>query len=95
MTPKDPLFVGNAYYRLGFVDRQGVVVDIQTLIYIGKNVVDDDANTWYFQDPGSFAQHGSFVDAGTDACTVYALTEMELNSIVDFHELRAELNKLG
>jgi hypothetical protein len=84
---------GHAYYRLGFLDNRQEVIDIKSFIFFGKNLFDDPQDTWYFQDPGSFAKFGPIVDAETDACQVNAFRKDELRAIYDLNGLRSELGK--
>lgn len=55
MISEDDLSVGNSYFLVGYFDDDLTIPDIETYIYIGKNVLpcdkDEDEDSWYFQDP--------------------------------------------
>jgi len=64
MSNDRKLVIGGVYFFLSFLDKQGRCPQIQTLIYIGKNLDNERAqeDRWYFQDPSSYLKRGSVAD---------------------------------
>ncbi len=62
MTP-DGLRVGEAYYFVTYAKPQLVIPGVESMIYIGVNIADDDdaseAPRYYFQDTLSYFWRGS------------------------------------
>ena len=65
MVNPEKLIEGNVYFLVEYFDNKLSIPDIETYIYIGKNVLSTDAasdeENWYFQDPESYLQKGPFV----------------------------------
>ena len=63
VNPND-LVPGQCYYHLFFYHPRKIVVGINTLFFVGKNLFDEERSEdeWYFQDPESYLEHGSFMD---------------------------------
>lgn len=58
------LVVGQYYFLLLFYPSKNEIPWIKTFIYVGKNLEskgNKKKDEWFFQDPRSYLQHGSFV----------------------------------
>lgn len=64
----DELIEGESYFAISFWDTTSFIPSIQTWIYVGKNLLSSQTSNkplYYFQDPGSFLAHGSFIFQNT------------------------------
>jgi hypothetical protein len=60
----DKLKEGKYYFRFLFYDSKIEIPDIQTFIYIGKNIHGEDESPedeFYFQDAASYLKYGSYM----------------------------------
>ena len=66
MINEDDLLEGNSYFLVGFFDNNLSIPDIETYIYVGKNVLpsdnDSEEESWYFQDPETYSKKGPFFE---------------------------------
>lgn len=88
---------GECYFDLGFYDTISDIPDIDTWIYIGKNILQSDGSPderWYFQEPESYMRKGSFPHSHTDADDVLAATELDVLSMFSFEGLVQALSLL-
>jgi hypothetical protein len=50
---------------MSFYDQKLTIPNIKTFIYVGKNLTSGKSgagkDSWYFQDPKSYLEHGSFL----------------------------------
>jgi hypothetical protein len=59
----ESLVEGNCYFLVGYFDNSLCIPEIETYIFVGKNLFPEDAggkDAWYFQKPGTYLQHGPF-----------------------------------
>lgn len=64
MVDADELKKGQFYFLLLFYPSKIEIPYIKTYMYIGKNLYNDresSGHEWYFQDPRSYLEHGSFL----------------------------------
>lgn len=65
MIKPEDLTLGQFYFLLLFYHPKIEIPMIKTYIYVGKNLDADSGKSsedeWYFQDPKSYLEHGSFV----------------------------------
>ena len=67
--PQD-LKIGCAYYRVTYADPALTIPGVQPMIYVGRNIADDDdpaTVVYYFQDTTSHAWRGPVTDAAHHA----------------------------
>ena len=50
----DQLTIGETYFHVSYVDRDMTIPTVSSLVYIGKNLDDDEVSTLYFQDVESY-----------------------------------------
>jgi hypothetical protein len=83
--------VGECYYRLQY--REGALMwpVVDTFVCIGRNLSDDEEDTWYFQDPISYDRSGPVTESGDEHATVFSFKEHELSNILSLHSLTEEL----
>lgn len=85
--------VGDVYFRVKYVDRPRGFPLCESLVFIGKNLSDEDTeDVWYFQFADSRAKHGSILETSGGDRRVACLTESELADVLDDQELLAELS---
>ena len=64
MVNDNELVIGRCYFLISFLDEEMRIPEIETYIYIGKNLISEsdvsDESGWYFQDPESYLKHGPF-----------------------------------
>ncbi|MGO4703281.1 hypothetical protein [Dyella sp. 2RAB6] len=53
-TESDKLIIGETYFHVSYIDHAMTIPMMSTLTYIGKNLLDDEVNTLYFQDVESY-----------------------------------------
>jgi hypothetical protein len=83
---------GEVYYRLTFSDAGLLYPKVETFVFVGKNLSDEDAeDTWYFQFADSYGRVGSIVEnKGGDRRTSLA-TNRDLVDMLDLDGLMVEL----
>ncbi|RJP20811.1 MAG: hypothetical protein C4520_10680 [Candidatus Abyssobacteria bacterium SURF_5] len=64
MIDPEKLVPGKCYFHFAFCHPKLDIPRITTLIYVGKNLFPQEASEdeWYFQDPESYLEHGSFIN---------------------------------
>jgi len=71
--------VGRVYYRVEYLDVRMKFPLVQSYVYIGFNLSDEDLNdTWYFQDVVSYHKNGSALEATEPGTPVVCLRVEEL-----------------
>jgi hypothetical protein len=75
MLNPDQLKVGSPYFMISYYDEARVVPEIETLIYVGKNLlkISNEKDIWYFQNPVTYLSKGAFHLLPTDDYDVYSL----------------------
>ena len=76
-------YVANrVYYRVTYSDVQGAYPQVESFVFIGKNLSDEDeTDAWYFQPAQDFIKRGR---AGTvDGQPVTILEESALSEMLD------------
>ena len=93
------LLVGRAYFIAGYCDEDMRVPDIDTYIFIGKNMADGDDNrnqdSWYFQTPSSYFAEGIITEIkGNVEDKILLLGSDVLDMVYDLEGLIEFLNNL-
>ena len=72
----ETLVVGQTYFRMVFVDQQMRILELTPLVFIGRNLAENDTDALYFQDAASYLDGIRFGDGneGSQFCTVDAET---------------------
>ena len=99
MIDKDEIIIGNTYYLIGYFDNNLKIPDVETYIYVGKNVLPSDKNSngdsWYFQDPSSFLSKGYFYEnQNKEGFDIVRADEETLETIFDVSGLINELSDI-
>lgn len=85
--------VGDVYFRVKYADRPRKFPLCESLVFIGKNLSDDDTeDVWYFQFADSCAKHGTILETGGGDRRVVCLTAGELADMLDDQGLIVELS---
>jgi hypothetical protein len=82
---------GECYYRL--VYREGALLQpiVETFVFLGINLSDDQEDTWYFQDPVSYDRSGPVTESGDEHAAVFSFKAHELENMLDLHTLTEQL----
>ncbi len=83
---------GEVYYRLTFPDATMFYPKVETFVFIGKNLSDDDeGDIWYFQFADSYATFGSILRSKGGDRRVALVTRRDLADMLDLAGLTREL----
>lgn len=52
----DELVEGRTYFLVNFIDKDGLIPTVETMVYVGKNLETTDTNQVYFQDVESYGR---------------------------------------
>lgn len=97
MAKAESLVIGKCYFLLSFYDKALKMPKIRTVIYVGKNVFEEkeEENEWYFQDAGSYLEHGSFLKIPKmEKRDVFILDKDSFSLIYDLGELISDLKEI-
>lgn len=88
------LEVGIEYFIVRFVDDDMLIPTIESLIYIGEDLLEEDEGSCYFQDIESYLDGISFPnDERVNEAVVHRQPKNELSSICSFESSLNELLK--
>jgi hypothetical protein len=82
---------GDCYYRLHYREGAMMYPIVDTLVFLGLNLSDDEEDTWYFQDPVSYERSGPVTESADENASVFSFKLGELDSILDLHSLTEQL----
>ena len=83
---------GEVYYRLTFPDAGLLYPQVETFVFVGKNLSEEDKeDVWYFQFADSYAKHGSILKSKDGDRKVCLVTRRDLADMLDFTGLIREL----
>jgi len=97
MLEKDNLFDGKIYYLVWYYDADLCMPDIETYIYVGKNVLPSDKSSeedqWYFQNPELYLEKGVFFknQEGVD----YGVLRADLDTLETMYNLEGLIATLS
>jgi len=80
------LTVGNVYFAVQFIDSDMLIPELEALVFIGRDLVPNDALSLYFQDAGSYRHGIRFDSAKDDEATFYKQTEDEIQHIFEYEQ---------
>ncbi len=82
------------YFRLVYPDAGLLYPIIQSFVFIGMNLSDeDDEQTWYFQFVDDYAKYGSILNSTRGESKVCCETDSTVSSMLDLKELIMELKQ--
>lgn len=96
MISPDRLVHGKCYFLLMFAHPRIEIPVIKTLIYIGKNVYPPETpseDEYYFQDPESYLEHGSFLNLSKE--TEYKTLLVTKDSLFTMYDLKGLIGTLS
>lgn len=83
---------GEVYYRLTFPDRGLLYPKVETFVFIGKNLSDEDTDdAWYFQFADGYAKFGSVLEGDSGDRRVSVVTDRDLPDMLDLAALTRAL----
>lgn len=83
---------GDLYFRLTFSDPRMCYPAVETFVFVGKNLSDEDTeDTWYFQFSADYAANGSIRKGAPAGQRVTLATQRDLNDMLDLDGLVQEL----
>ena len=87
-----PYVVGKNYYRVTYLDSNQSCPRIETFVYIGLNLSDDDYDdTWYFQFIDSCVEHGSPLEGREGEFNMRLVKSDNLSEMLSVDQLATEL----
>ena len=84
---------GRVYFMVSYLDDEGVVPAMETVVYLGEEKQGDDGLRHIFQDYESWRDLGAYPDNEEGAGKVFALPSHELSNILDYEAAIAQLSK--
>jgi hypothetical protein len=92
------LSIGSTYFLLGYYDSELKYPFIESFVYVGQNLFDDDKNTqsiaYYFQDARSYLEHGTDVRSNNADVRFLRQEQNDLEGILSINQLVSELKGL-
>jgi|GEM_PF-2552242 len=84
--------LGNLYFRVTYPDPEGLFPGVETFIFIGKNLSDEDIeDTWYFQPARDYFQYGSAVkNNGLAVVCVDSSSASEMLDVSRLHDVLSD-----
>lgn len=93
MARPETLIPGNCYFSVHFYDNDLVLPMIDTLVYVGQEVDQDDERLWLFKEPESPPSPDE-QDPPSEPPSLIGFSDRELHGIVDFDGLLQRLARL-
>ncbi|HZP23178.1 MAG TPA: hypothetical protein VFB04_07015 [Terriglobales bacterium] len=93
VTGKD-LKEGSTYFMVNYVDDDMFIPVIETVVFIGRDLREDDAGQVYFQDVGSYLagiRHGSNAADTSARAYFFCMSETQTGDIFEFESALEEL----
>jgi hypothetical protein len=86
---------GSVYFRVAYLDRDLFYPEIESFVFVGKNLSDEDKeDTWYFQFATSYAK-GKTRKLELDERLYVLATREQLGVILTAEQLYAELKEVA
>ena len=83
ITPQE-LREGDVYFAVRFKDDKRFIPTMYPLVYLGRGLRPDLGDRFYFQDVGSYVQHGSAVASKIEGADLYAQLPDQLKDIFTY-----------
>ena len=83
------LIEGQTYFRVGFVDQQMRIPELTALVFIGRNLAENDSDALYFQDAASYLDGIRFGDGNESV--EYHTVDAETPFVYDFERALDQL----
>lgn len=82
------LNLGDVYFRVTYSDRGRAYPEIETFVYLGVDLSDEDSeSTWYFQPARDFALNGSAISESAKYRPVVCVAKDSLLDMLNLSEL--------
>jgi hypothetical protein len=89
----EPFIPEEVYFRVVYPDPTRKYPRIESFVYVGKNLSDEDAeDTWYFQFADSFVKDGSILKSAGGDRRVSCVSKSELDDMLSDEQLLNELS---
>ena len=77
--------MGKIYFFLNYTDSQMLILTLEPMVFIGRNLEPGDTRQVYFQDPDSFEMGIRYESAGSEAeASFSAGSESEVNHVFEY-----------
>lgn len=84
--------VGEVYFRITYPDRNFLYPGVESFVYLGKNLSDEDTeDTWYFQPATDYGRYGSAVAHGAVDRPVVCLGQSDISEMEGLPTLISEI----
>lgn len=99
MFDENLLLKGNSYFLVGYFDNELSIPDIETYIYVGKNILPSDKKSgedkWYFQDPETYFEKGPFIESqDKEGFDILRADQVTLETMYDLEGLIIALEEI-
>lgn len=87
---------GECYFRLSFLDPAKTRPVVDTLVFIGMNLSEEDKeDTWYFQDAHSYNVSGPVHESEATDAQIFCYTKGSLAELLDLTGLSREIQNIA
>jgi hypothetical protein len=87
---------GDVYFRLTFSDPEMRYPQVESFVFVGKNLSDEDTeDTWYFQFSSDYAANGAIGRGAPEGQRVTLATARDVGDMLDLGGLVQELEAAG
>jgi len=85
---------GKVYFMVTYPDVAMAYPEIQSFVYLGKNLSDEDFDeSWYFQPIDDFVRNGSALDPGSDIREALCITKDTIEAMLDDERMFEEVRR--
>lgn len=94
MARPETLVPGNCYFSIHFYDKDLLLPCIDTLVYVGQEIDEDEGHLWLFKEPER-ASNPEEQNVTPEPAALLALPDEQLHEIVDFDGLVQRLREIA
>jgi hypothetical protein len=94
MARPETLIPGNCYFSVHFYDNDLLLPMIDTLVYVGEEIDQDEGRLWLFKEPESPPSPDE-QDAVPEPPALIGFSDKQLHEIVDFDGLMQRLREIA
>ena len=80
----ETLVEGKTYFRLTYLDKDMTIPEMIPLVFIGRNLGQDDASEFYFQDAESYLDGARFGTATGDGDAEFSVVDEKTPFVFEF-----------
>jgi hypothetical protein len=80
----EKLIIGECYFQLTYIDDDMCIPIMNTVVYVGQNLVQGDTGLFYFQDVDSYIEGRRFVQGEDSEITLHCCDKNSVNNVFEF-----------